>query len=104
MDSENTKQKKLFHLANMLRGALPANEISYVCAEIAYLFSKLGNRYLSSWEELRDFVNCIDCSYPLREDLMRDLWPRWNEISRMQRAFTTEDCAFIIRECARQSD
>ena len=36
MDSENTKQKKLFHLANMLRGALPANEISYVCAEIAY--------------------------------------------------------------------
>ena len=88
----------------MLRGALPANEISYVCAEIAYLFSKLGNRYLSMEEELLDFLNSIDCSYPLREDLIRDLRPRWNEISRMQRAFTPEDCAFIIRECGKQSD
>ena len=104
MDSENTKQKKLFHLANMLRGALPANEISYVCAEIAYLFSKLGNCYLSREEELLDYLNRIDCSYSLREDLMRDLRPRWNEISRMQGEFTPEDCAFIIRECGKQSD
>ena len=84
MDREKTKQNKMFYLANMLRGVLPANEISYVCAEIAYLFSILGNRYLSSEEEFIDFINCIDCSYSLREDLVRDLRPRWNEISRMQ--------------------
>ena len=104
MTGEKDNQKMAFELANTLHGVVSANEISYVCAEIAYFLSVLGDRVLSCEAEFVDFLNQLACSYALKEDLIRDLRPRWSEISRMQGKYSKEDCYGVIRECARHSD
>lgn len=104
MTDEKENLKMMTDLVGTLHGILPPNEISYVCAEIAYFFVKLGDQFLSSESEFIDFLNRIDCSYSLKADLLTNLRPRWNEISRMQGKYSVEDYEGIIQRVARQSD
>ena len=93
-----------YELASQLRGAMPIGEVAYVCAEIAFVLARMGEKFVSREDEFVDFINSIDCSYELRSDLMRDLLPLWGKISRLQQKYEVAECVDVISECARHSD
>ena len=88
----------------MLRGSVPATDMSYVCAEIAFVLARMAGWFISREEEFVSLINGIDCSIALRAELMRDLLPRWNEISRLQGRFSKEACEAAVLECVRHAD
>lgn len=93
-----------YELASRLRGAMPIGDVAYVCAEIAFVLARMGEKFVSREDEFVDFINRLDCSYELRSDLMRDLVPLWGKISRLQQKFESAECEEVIRECAEHSD
>ena len=93
-----------FELASLLRGSMPVGDMAYVCAEIAFVLSKLEGRFVYHELDFVDFLNTIDCSVELRADLMSDVVPLWGQVSRLQGRFNKEACHEAIRECALHSD
>lgn len=102
MDKKNANLA--FELASMLRGSMPVGDMAYVCAEIAFVLSKLDGRFVSRELDFVDFLNALDCSVELRADLMSDVVPLWGQVSRLQGRFDPAACQEAIREYAQHSD
>ena len=91
-------------LASLLRGTTPSADTAYVGAETAYVLAKLSGQFVSSENEFVDSLNRIDCSIELRSDLMNDVLPLWNRLSRLQGRFDRQDCEAAVEEFARRQD
>lgn len=104
MSTDKKNANLAFELASMLRGSMPVGDMAYVCAEIAFVLSKLDGRFVSRELDFVDFLNTIDCSVELRADLMSDVVPLWGQVSRLQGRFDTAACQEAIREYAQHSD
>ena len=101
---EKNVKSLAFELVSLLRGSMPVGDMAYVCAEIAFVLSKLEGRFVYHELDFVDFLNTIDCSVELRADLMSDVVPLWGQVSRLQGRFNKEACHEAIRECALHSD
>ncbi len=103
--SKTTDAKEMTEeLGSLLRGAVPAGDLDYLSAEMAFALSKMNGQFISSRVGFIDFLNQLDCSINLRTDLAHDLLPMWNEFSRLQGRFTKAQCEEAVAELSRQSD
>lgn len=102
MKVEKSGSKLIHEVAMLLRGmSLQADEMSYVGAEIAFVLYKIDDkRFIANEVELLDFLNGLNCSIGLRSDLMRDVVPHWNLVSRLQNRYSKTECKDAIREFA----
>ena len=94
----------IMEMVPLPRGAMRTGDVAYMCAEVAYVLSKMDDRFISREADFIDFLNTIDCSLELRADLMRDVVPLWPRISRVQGRHSKAECEEAIAECARRSD
>lgn len=104
MNTKRTKQELAYELAAALRGNVPANGVPFVAAEIAFVLSKIVNRYIPTAADFIEFIHGIECSIVLRDSLMRDLSPRVDMLLRMQGRYDEDTCRAMILECARHAD
>lgn len=83
---------------------MPVGESAYVCAEMAFVLSRMDGHFIASETEFVDFLGTLPCSVSLRADLMRDVLSRWGQLSRLQGRYGRAECEKAVAAFASRAD
>ena len=104
MNHRNANQNLVSELEPLLSRTMPMGEWAYVGAEMAFVLGRMVGHFIARETEFVDFLSCVLCSVSLRADLMRDVRPRWGQLSRMQGRYSRTECDEAVATFAGRSD